>query len=502
MNFDYVVIGAGVSGMAAACILARQGLRVALLERAPNVAPLLRGFKRDGLRFDSGFHYSGGLGRGQILSAYFSHLGVNKHLSLEPVSEPHESGLVQDTLRILSQGRDMPHDYAVPYDYDALSATLNERFPQERAGIRAYLDAVRDVFRATPYLNLEAEEEPDFAPLQGKTLDQALREWVTDPVLRHLLGLHHFFYGVPPQGVSFLDHARFTGSYYDSTRFIHGGGQALAKAFEISLDEAGVRVMPGREVREILCSPAGILRGVRLEDGEELACGGVVATVHPRLLARLAPRAAFRPAYAENLRTLRETPSAYMLFGVADRPVSVLRRGALHVAPRVGASLFGLERQLLEQRQLFIAPAGDEENGRQPLGVVCPAYHEEMDDVVGEGGRLPAPGYAERKHEITAQLETLVLKACPELRNHWRLLDAATPLTFRRYGGSPTGSLYGVRHAMDARCPLPRTRLPGLYVAGQSVTGPGVLGATVSAYVACSLIVGREKLLAEVRQCL
>ena len=44
MNYDYVVIGGGVSGMTTALILAKQGCRVALVEQSKKIAPTIRGF--------------------------------------------------------------------------------------------------------------------------------------------------------------------------------------------------------------------------------------------------------------------------------------------------------------------------------------------------------------------------------------------------------------------------------------------------------------------------
>ncbi|WP_026842265.1 FAD-dependent oxidoreductase [Citrifermentans bremense] len=60
MRYDFAVIGAGVSGITSALILAKHGRSVALLEKAPRTAPLLRGFSRQGVQFDTGFHYTGG----------------------------------------------------------------------------------------------------------------------------------------------------------------------------------------------------------------------------------------------------------------------------------------------------------------------------------------------------------------------------------------------------------------------------------------------------------
>ena len=44
-----VVVGSGITGLTAALLLARQGHQVTVLEAGARVAPLLRGFWREGL---------------------------------------------------------------------------------------------------------------------------------------------------------------------------------------------------------------------------------------------------------------------------------------------------------------------------------------------------------------------------------------------------------------------------------------------------------------------
>ena len=87
MSYDYLIIGAGASGLTSALILAQEGYRVALIERSPYLAPLLRGFSRRGVYFDTGFHYSGGLGRGEILDRRITSYNVcyTKLLRIKPI---------------------------------------------------------------------------------------------------------------------------------------------------------------------------------------------------------------------------------------------------------------------------------------------------------------------------------------------------------------------------------------------------------------------------------
>ena len=64
MIYDCVVIGAGITGLASSIILSKNGFKTALVEKAPKTGPLVKGFKRKGQYFDTGFHHAGGIGSG------------------------------------------------------------------------------------------------------------------------------------------------------------------------------------------------------------------------------------------------------------------------------------------------------------------------------------------------------------------------------------------------------------------------------------------------------
>jgi phytoene dehydrogenase-like protein len=62
-----IVIGSGLGGLEVALILLRHGYEVTVLEKGRQAGGCLQSFVRDGRRFDTGFHYVGGLGEGEPL---------------------------------------------------------------------------------------------------------------------------------------------------------------------------------------------------------------------------------------------------------------------------------------------------------------------------------------------------------------------------------------------------------------------------------------------------
>jgi len=109
--------------------------------------------------------------------------------------------------------------------------------------------------------------------------------------------------------------------------------------------------------------------------------------------------------------------------------------------------------------------------------------------------------YRRFKEGVTGRMETLVKQYCPELGGATACAESSTPLTVRDFGNAPSGGLYGVKHKVGQYNPASLTRVKGLYLAGQSVTSPGVLGAVLSGFMACGNILGHDRLIKGLKAC-
>lgn len=125
MKYEVVIIGSGLGGLVCAHILSKAGKRVLVLEKNSQPGGCLQSYRRDGLTFDTGFHYVGGLGEGQSLHTVFRMLGLMR-LPWQRLDESF------DRIRIGEQ------EFSFMQGYDNFVKALQARFPDEGEALRQY----------------------------------------------------------------------------------------------------------------------------------------------------------------------------------------------------------------------------------------------------------------------------------------------------------------------------------------------------------------------------
>jgi len=488
---DSIVIGSGISGLSCALLLAQQGKKVVVLEQHRRPAPVIRGFRRKGIYFDSGFHYVGGLGEDGPLWPLMRYLGLASQLEL---------------FEFQRQGFDCLHNCSnakrvhLPVGFANIRAELSTRYPSAASLIHDYIDTIEVNWSAVPYLDLDLNLEEFASPsVHGTTLAEALAPFAPWPELQGVLSMHTLLYGIDSEEALVGLNAQVAGSYYHSAHGIKGGGEALVHAYTALLAEAGVEVRCEAEVKQILVQDNAVC-GVELSDAARILAPEVVASVNPVLLPAMLPEGAMRPAYLKRLRNLRQTGSAYVLFAACSNAAAVLQGCNLFAQSKAGLMYPGLD-QPLEQRPVYLTAAGSEAGSdAAPYGIIAiiPARYAEV-AAFRRGAFARAPGYAEQKARITTSICNRIRACCPEIED-LEALDLATPLTLEDYSMAPYGAIYGVGRFAGQYNPQAATRVAGLYLSGQAIAAPGLMGAMVSAYMTCGTILGHDLLRGELKQ--
>src|ERR1043165_7518738 len=134
-QYDIVMIGAGLGGLLCAVMLAKEGMKVCVLEKNRQIGGCLQTFAVQKKVFDSCVHYIGGLGEGHTLWRLFRYAGIMDRLSLKALDR-------QGVDRIVLPGD--PQEYPQACGDDFVEQLL-PYFPEERKALEEYRRIMEDV---------------------------------------------------------------------------------------------------------------------------------------------------------------------------------------------------------------------------------------------------------------------------------------------------------------------------------------------------------------------
>ena len=491
------VIGSGISGLTAALLLSRRGYDVSVFDRQRQAGGALHRFRRDSIPFDVGFHYTGGLGKGQILRALWRYCGIEDELTVLPFPDRGS-----DCVRV----GDYPGAIHAYFSYPRITEELCRHFPGERQGIRRFFKTIRQIADTIPFYNMEcslADFLQKLAFPEQTSLGSLITSCTTDPVLQAVLSLPVLLHGVRPDGIGLTMHTSVAHLMYQGMYTVDRGGQAIADALLQRLEEAGVRIFTAAPVERILTEHDRVI-GIRTP-ADDFPADEVVFTGHPSLLPDLVDSSRLRKAYCNRLRDLDNTISMFIVFGVIEggHRNEQLRCHNFYAVP---ANLKIPDPCKRPERCFFLSGCRDlkgtgTDGMDRAVTIMRPADWIEAAPF-DRGPRKRAAGYARWKRTEADKLVSAVKANWDGLLNGFRVINTASPLTFRDELNYVRGAVYGRQHNMDQFAVGARTKLTGLWLSGQSTLMTGILGASLSALVTVGSMTGTlETLWREVQEC-
>lgn len=494
MKYDVVVVGSGIAGLTAAALLAKNGRSVCVLERQRQFGGAIRQFRRRKIGFDVGFHYTGCLGQGEILDLLWRYCDVLPSLQVLPApKDGHDSYEFFDS-------REPVHGY---FSYPRLAEELQSHFPAEKEAITAYLCSVQEKCADIPFYNPELPLTPFLRGYKSRpeSLARFLDSITSDQRLKTVMTAPAFLYGVPIEQASLEVHALVAHGYYSGAYTISGGGQAIVDAFVTALQKEGVQLLSGQEVVSLHLEQ-GAVAGVNLADGERIHCDQLIFTGHPATVIDMVPDNVFRPAYRKRLQELTNSLSMFAVFCQTEKAIDYTT-GALnyYLLPENGDPLPQLSTTPPGQRAMMMAGAGSRfGNGgvrdNDPHGAILLrlGYWRDVEQFAESTPAKRPKAYEELKMRVATEMIRTAEERWGHVSGAIEPLASGSPLTFRDELAAPEGCAYGAMHCLDQFTPDVRTRLPGLYLSGQSTLMTGVVGASISGLVGAGEILGLEEL--------
>ncbi|MFA6499871.1 MAG: NAD(P)/FAD-dependent oxidoreductase [Desulfurivibrionaceae bacterium] len=482
---DVLIIGSGIGGLSTAIILAKLGFDVTVLEKNLQPGGLMRSYTRDGIECAVGVHYLGSLDQGQILRKFFDYLGVTDAI---PVSRMGENGIIDRY--IWGSSGNHPAMFDLPPGLDAFEENLKQTFPEQRHQINQIIDPIRksaDQLHSLDLLYSTQGIDSNFSMLdQSRPLGAMLDYLHCSPGLRSVLAVPSCWIGVPLHDCPAYYHNMALASYVSSSWRLQGSGSHMAEVLAERLKALGGRIVTGAEVNQIHVH-SRIVTGLQLKSGECLTASTVIGAVHPKIILNMLPQGAVKPSYRERITNLKDTRSIFSVHARLDADAH----------PEVPYNIFKLstdkDGNVPDLKYYQIRKS--EKEGVNLLSILTSGKDEWWTPWAHTKSGRRGNDYLETKEQHALQLVAEAEEQFGSFKG-MKILDVYTPLTIRDWVNSPEGSAYGVQRSssqMLATALLNRTAVKGLYLVGQNVMAPGIIGTILGSFATVKLILGADE---------
>ncbi len=441
-SYDVVVVGSGLAGMTAANLLSRLGHRVLLAEHHYNLGGLATWFKRRG---------------GHILdiSLHGFPCGMIKTFRKYWTREIADSVIRLEGIRF-----DNPQ-FKLNTTFDKVDFTciLRERFGIMKEVIDEFFDTVRKMNFYDEIVMTTRDLFEKFFPGR-KDVWRFLMEPITyangstldDPALTYGIVFSNFM----SKGV-------FT---------YKGGTDTLIKKMKKELLKNGVDIRTHCLVEKVHVED-GSVRGVRI-NGRDIACTSVLSnsniltTVH-----KLAGDEHFSPEFLEEVGKVRLNNSSCQVYIGIRKGESI---------DYVGDLLFSSDAEEYDTEKIlcknvtsrtfsFYYPSIRPETNRYSIVASTNARYEDW-------AHLSDEEYERDKNRLIEDTLTALERFVPDIRAKIDHVEAATPMTFKRYTLAPGGTSFGTKfEGLKISRDLPK-QIAGLFHSGSvGIIMSGWLGA-------------------------
>jgi len=283
-EFDSIVIGSGIGGLATASLLSQKGnQKVLVLEQHYKIGGCLHTFERKGYKFAIGIHYVGEIGATGPTATGFD--AKNMLDTVAPATS--DSGTVEwtrmpDSYDTVCIGKERL-DRKIEIYADVEQEKLKEQFPDEIEAIDKYFDECKKalaaikrgwMFKALPVPFLSFCRRTGLIRLFDRgyhkysklSLKDVVESLTSNKELQTILMYNWGDYGCLPSETPFLLHGLVKMHYANGGYYPSGGPDAIAKKIIPAITAKGGKVLAKAPVKQIVIEDGKAI-GVELQDG-------------------------------------------------------------------------------------------------------------------------------------------------------------------------------------------------------------------------------------------
>ena len=504
-QFDVIIIGSGIGGLATAAILGKEGLKCLVLERHYTIGGFTHVFKRRDFEWDVGLHYVGEAHlEGTFMNTIFKYC-TDGNLKWQPMEDVYDRIYFGDKSYDFVTGR------------KRFAEKLKAYFPNDTQAIDQYLELVRDVQRKSQKFFTEKALPPLVAKVAGGSFRKGLLEYSrqsTYDVLRgitdneELIGVltgQYGDYGLPPKQSSFAIHCQVAGHFMRGGAYPIGGSGKIAETMAEVIEKHGGMLLSNADVTEILVEGNRAV-GIKMKDGNEYRAKTIVSNAGVwNTFSYLVPEPhRSKLGFTERLKKVEPSVAHVCLYvGLEGKSEDLgLKTTNYWIYPDNYNHDDSVEKYLenpdapLPVCYISFPSAKDPDwerrfPGKSTIEIITLAPYDWFKKWEDKRWKKRGEDYEAYKEKLTQRLLAELYKKHPNLKEKVVHAELSTPLSTKHFANYQQGEIYGISHDPDRfehKFLRADTPIKGLYLTGQDIVTAGIGGGLAGGVLTASAI--------------
>jgi len=446
-KYDCIIIGAGLGGLTAGAILAKNGKKVLVIEMHNKVGGFATNFIRRDYMFDVSLHNFGPLKENIVVNKAFLELGL--YDKIKYIQYDYFQRLIFPEHNIVIE---RPIQKYIEY--------LVKLFPSEENGIREIFNLMIDIKKEFDEIEgldvtIDKLEEvypmlPIKFPLLVKYVETTFGELLTTHIknekLKGIIGNLWWIYGVPPDRLAAILYSVPTVGYYNySGGFIEGTSQRLSDILAGIIKENNGEIRLNCDVKKIIMEGNKAI-GVITKECSDFYADVIIANSSAyETFVELMDENEYNKRFRKKIAKLELSLSANQLYlglncdakdiGITDHCITVFESYDMNenfqwiMNGEYDKTFYSLTNYSLFDKSLT-------KEGKSVISVMSL-------DHINNWANLSREEYRAKKERVSNIIINKLKRRFPDIDKYIEVQEFGTPVTMERYTRNPQGAIYG-----------------------------------------------------------